>query len=71
MPLQRLLRRELSSEPLISISRQSGGGAEYERQFALYAQRFDPATAEVLDRVMATGHWHKSKPGLVLAFYNG
>ena len=45
--------------------------AEYERQFALYAQYFDPVTAEDLDRVMATGQWHKAKPGLILAFYNG
>jgi hypothetical protein len=45
--------------------------AEYDRQFALYAQYFDPVTAEDLDRVMATGQWHKSKPGLILAFYNG
>ncbi len=45
--------------------------AEYERQFALYAQYFDPVAAEDLDRVMATGQWHKSKPGLILAFYNG
>jgi hypothetical protein len=45
--------------------------ADYERQFALYAQHFDPVTAEDLDRVMATGRWHKSKPGLILAFYNG
>jgi peptidoglycan/xylan/chitin deacetylase (PgdA/CDA1 family) len=46
-------------------------GAEYERQFALYAQHFDPVTAEDLDQVMATGQWHKSKRGLILAFYNG
>ena len=45
--------------------------AEYDRQFALYAQYFDPVTAEDLDRVMATGQWHKPKPGLILAFYNG
>jgi peptidoglycan/xylan/chitin deacetylase (PgdA/CDA1 family) len=44
---------------------------EYDRQFALYAQYFDPVTAEDLDRVMATGQWHKPKPGLILAFYNG
>jgi hypothetical protein len=45
--------------------------ADYERQFALYAQYFDPVTAEDLDRVMTTGQWHKSRPGLILAFYNG
>jgi hypothetical protein len=45
--------------------------AEYERQFALYARHFDAVTAEDLDQVMAAGRWHKSKPGLIVAFYNG
>jgi peptidoglycan/xylan/chitin deacetylase (PgdA/CDA1 family) len=44
---------------------------QYDREFALYARHFDPVTAEDLDDVMAGGRWRKSKPGLILAFYNG
>ncbi|MET0428087.1 MAG: polysaccharide deacetylase family protein [Microvirga sp.] len=44
---------------------------QYDREFALYARHFEPVTAEDLDDVMTGGRWRKSKPGLILAFYNG
>jgi peptidoglycan/xylan/chitin deacetylase (PgdA/CDA1 family) len=45
--------------------------AQYDREFALYARHFDPVTADDLEDVMTGGRWRKSKPGLILAFYNG
>ncbi len=45
--------------------------AQYDREFAFYARHFDPVTADDLDEVMTGGRWRKSKPGLILAFYNG
>jgi hypothetical protein len=44
---------------------------EYDRHFALYANYFAPVTEEDLDVFLATGEWHKAKPGLIPAFYNG
>jgi peptidoglycan/xylan/chitin deacetylase (PgdA/CDA1 family) len=44
---------------------------EYDRQFSLYAKYFSSATEEDLDAFLRTGRWHKAKPGLIPAFYNG
>lgn len=45
--------------------------AELERLFASLAQFFAPVTAADLAAVIETGRWHKDKPGLLPAFFNG
>ncbi len=44
---------------------------EYDRQIAHYRQFFDPVDENDLDRYITTGRWHKPKPGLIVALYNG
>lgn len=44
---------------------------EYDRELAAIAERFSPATEDDLAHYLATGTWRTSKPGIVLAFYNG
>jgi peptidoglycan/xylan/chitin deacetylase (PgdA/CDA1 family) len=44
---------------------------EYERQLEHYARHFSSVTEDDLETVLTTGQWHKAKPGLILAFYNG
>ena len=45
--------------------------AEYERQFEHYSRSFLPVDENDLDEYLKTGRWHKPKPGLIVAFYNG
>jgi peptidoglycan/xylan/chitin deacetylase (PgdA/CDA1 family) len=45
--------------------------AELERLFAGLARMFAPVTADDLDALLTTGEWHKDKPGLIPAFFNG
>ena len=45
--------------------------AEYERQLKLYSQAFAPVAEDDLDRCLKTGRWHKPRPGLIVALYNG
>lgn len=44
---------------------------EYDRQFALLAEHFAPTSEDDLAHFLMTGAWPTSKPGIVLAFYNG
>lgn len=44
---------------------------EYERQFAHVSQHFSSVTEDDLDQYLGTGNWPKSKPGMILAFYEG
>lgn len=44
---------------------------EYDRQFALIAEHFAPTREDDLAHYLATGRWPTSRPGIVLAFYNG
>lgn len=69
------LLRSLSAGPLIRVvnfhlTPKSRSDA-YDREFALYADHFTPVAENDLDVLFATGQWHKAKPGLILAFYNG
>jgi len=45
--------------------------AEYERQLKICSRHFSPVDEDDLDRYLRTGRWHKPKPGMILAFYNG
>jgi peptidoglycan/xylan/chitin deacetylase (PgdA/CDA1 family) len=40
-------------------------------ELAWYAKRYDPVLPEDLDRFFETGHWGKSKPGILPVFYDG
>ena len=44
---------------------------EFERQLAHCARHFSTLDEDDLDRYLATGRWHKPRPGLLLAFYEG
>ncbi len=44
---------------------------QYRRQLAALAARFSPVTESDLDRYLATGHWPKPKPGVIIAVYEG
>ena len=44
---------------------------EFERQLAHGARHFSSLDEDDLDRYLATGRWHKSRRGLLLAFYEG
>lgn len=44
---------------------------EFERQLAHCARHFSSLDEDDLDRYLATGRWHKPRPGLLLAFYEG
>ncbi|MBN8248687.1 MAG: polysaccharide deacetylase family protein [Verrucomicrobia bacterium] len=45
--------------------------SEYERQVAQFARQFSPVGEDDLDRYLQTGHWHRPKPGLIVALYEG
>ena len=45
--------------------------AEFERQLAHCARHFAPVDEADLDRYLASGRWHKDRPGVILAFYEG
>ena len=45
--------------------------AEYERQLEQYSRSFSAVGENDLDEYLKTGTWHKAKPGLIVAFYNG
>lgn len=40
-------------------------------QLAFYARAFTPVTRDDLDRLFATGRWHKDRPGLIVSFDDG
>lgn len=44
---------------------------KYERQLAHYSQFFSSVNAAELDNYLATGQWHKPKPGLIVSVYEG
>ncbi len=65
----------LASDPIIravnfhNTSRAQSG--KYERQLAHYGRYFSPVNEDDLNRYLVTGRWHKSKPGLIVAVYEG
>jgi peptidoglycan/xylan/chitin deacetylase (PgdA/CDA1 family) len=44
---------------------------EYRKQLARLSRDFSPVNETDLDRYLATGRWHKPKPGVVVAVYEG
>lgn len=44
--------------------------AEYAAELNRWGQRFSGVTEGDLERFLATGRWHKSKPGLIVALYD-
>jgi peptidoglycan/xylan/chitin deacetylase (PgdA/CDA1 family) len=44
---------------------------EYKQQLEHYARHFSSVTEADLELFLTTGQWHKTKPGLILVFYNG
>lgn len=65
------LARDLSRGPLLRVVNFHLTPAwrrdQYDRQFALYAKFFAPVTEDDLDAFLASGRWHKEKPGLLPA----
>lgn len=51
-----------------STSRENA--AQYRRELAAWGRRFSAVTEDDLDRYLATGRWHKRKPGLIVALYD-
>lgn len=49
----------------------AASAAWYERQLAFYATHFSSVNERDLESFSTTGRWHKAKPGLIHAFYNG
>lgn len=45
--------------------------AEYRNQLAHYGRNFSSVSEEDLDSYLRTGKWHKEKPGLIIALYEG
>ncbi len=45
--------------------------AQYNRQLKQYKEVFAPVDEDDLDKYLTTGRWHKAKPGLIVALYNG
>lgn len=44
---------------------------KYERQIAHYSKFFASVNEDDLDKYLATGLWHKPKPGLIVSVYEG
>lgn len=44
---------------------------ELDRQLAHCARYFSPVTEDDLESYLASGRWHKNRPGIILAFYEG
>ncbi|MBE7180232.1 MAG: polysaccharide deacetylase family protein [Terriglobus roseus] len=45
--------------------------AEVDAQLKHWSTAFSSVNQEELDRYLATGMWHKSRPGLLIAIFNG
>jgi peptidoglycan/xylan/chitin deacetylase (PgdA/CDA1 family) len=45
--------------------------ADFDRQLAQCARHFAPVDEGDLERYLSTGGWHKDRPGILLAFYEG
>lgn len=45
--------------------------ARLRAEIAAYLRHHDPLVPEDLDRLVDTGRWHRDRPGIVLAFYDG
>ncbi len=71
----RTLEPLLAAQPLIRTvnfhNTPRARTAEYERQLGQYSRSFSAVSENDLDEYLKTGRWHKAKPGLIVAFYNG
>ncbi len=71
----RALEPLLATQPLIRTvnfhNTPRARHAEYERQLEQYSRSFSAVGEDDLDEYLKTGRWHKPKPGLIVAFYNG
>ncbi len=69
------VEKMLASDPLIrtvNFHNTSRAQADkFERQLAHYSQFFSSVNEIELDRYLTSGQWHKSKPGLIVAVYEG
>ena len=69
------LAREMAANPMVRAvnfhSTPRGRAAEYRAQLATLSRDFAPVTEDDLDRYLATGHWDKPKPGIIVAIYEG
>ena len=45
--------------------------ASFEKQIKYYRRYFSNVTKEDLQKFLQKGHWHKSKPGLIISFDDG
>lgn len=45
--------------------------ADLRADLAWYAERHEPVLPDDLDRLFETGHWGRSRPGFIPAFYDG
>lgn len=44
---------------------------EFEQQLKAWSEGFSSVNEAELDAYLTTGRWHKAKPGLIIAMYNG
>ena len=69
------VEKMLASDPLIrTVNFHNTSRAQvdtYERQLARYSQVFSSVNEDELDNYLTTGEWHKTKPGLIVAVYEG
>jgi peptidoglycan/xylan/chitin deacetylase (PgdA/CDA1 family) len=64
-----------STRPLVRALNFHNTSAErshiFGRQLEICSQYFSPVSEDDLDEYLQTGEWHKNKPGMILAFYEG
>jgi peptidoglycan/xylan/chitin deacetylase (PgdA/CDA1 family) len=69
------LARAIADNPVIRVvnfhSTPRARAGEYREQLAQLSKTFAPVTEDDLDRYLATGHWSKRKPGVIVAVYEG
>lgn len=72
---QQEIVRMLASQPLVHAinfhNTSSWRRDEFAQQLRHCQQNFSSVTEEDLDRYLTSGQWHKDKPGVILAFYEG
>ncbi len=65
----------LATQPLVRAinfhNTSSWRRQEFEQQLQLCQQNFTTVTENDLDLYLQSGQWHKPKPGVILAFYEG
>jgi peptidoglycan/xylan/chitin deacetylase (PgdA/CDA1 family) len=65
----------LATQPLVRAinfhNTSSWRRQEFEQQLQLCQQNFSTVSEDDLDLYLQSGKWHKDKPGVILAFYEG